>query len=356
MKNVNLSRFLDNSKGCPGGLLEWFARNKRDLPWRKKRNPYRVWVSEIMLQQTTVTAVIPYYTRWLAKLPTITALANCPEDEVLKLWEGLGYYSRARNLHKAAGQIVSRHGGKFPETFEDILALPGIGRYTAGAICSIALGQRVPLVDGNVARVFARWLGLRDDIKKPATLKTLWQFARDILPETNCGDWNEALMELGATVCTPAQPKCDLCPARASCAAHQKGLTSEIPLTTKTALVKREELALVIRSGRKVYLEKIDSGTKFNGFWRFPVFPKEKIGSARQIAQIPYTFTKYKITLAFLEPEKTGHLPLHKWHLVSPRKLHEYPLPVAHRKLVKLLFHEEKEIPKKLCTHARDCL
>jgi len=343
MKKKIASAVLDNKGRIQRDLLDWFRLNKRDLPWRKDRNPYRVWVSEIMLQQTTVTTVIDYYRRWLAALPTILSLANCPESKVLKLWEGLGYYSRARNLLKAAGQIVSNHGGRFPEPFEDVLALPGIGRYTAGAICSIALGQRVPLVDGNVARVFARWTALEEDIKKPATLKHLWEFAQDILPRANCGDWNEALMELGALVCTPTLPKCGICPVRANCAAFARKLTVTIPLTTKTVLVKREEFAVVIRCGNKVYLEKIDTGTKFKGFWRFPVMDKDQIGPAKQITQIPYTFTKYKINLTFLEPtppkDETPRQPLPRsnWHLTPTRKLPHLPMPIAHRKFVGLM-------------------
>lgn len=338
MKKKIVASFLDNKGRLQRNLLGWFKDHQRDLPWRKMRNPYRVWVSEIMLQQTTVSTVIPYYQRWILEFPTIIDLANCPESRVLKLWEGLGYYSRARHLREAAGQIVRRHGGEFPTQFSQILELPGIGRYTAGAICSIALGQRVPLVDGNVARVFSRWTGLRDDIKKPETLKILWQFAQDILPERNCGDWNEALMELGALICTPTNPKCGLCPVRANCSADQKGLTNKIPLTRKTALIKKEEWAVVLFSGKKVYLEKINDGTKFKGFWRFPLLPEKTIGLSTPLARIPYTFTKYKITLIFLEPKKSLHLPLPDWHLLPWSKLPELPLPVAHRKFADTFF------------------
>ncbi|MDK3156776.1 A/G-specific adenine glycosylase [Kamptonema cortianum] len=338
MNSATAQNLIQKKSALHKSLRAWFRREARDLPWRKSRTPYRVWISEIMLQQTTVTTVIAYYERWLRELPTIQALANCPEERVLKLWEGLGYYSRARNLRRAAEQIVSRHGGRFPRDFEDVLALPGVGRYTAGAICSISLGQRVPLVDGNVARVFARWLGARADIKSPSTLKSLWQFAQDILPEKNCGAWNEALMELGALICTPTQPKCPVCPVRANCSARAKGLENKIPTSRKTTLIAREETALVIVSGQNVWLEKIDQGAKFKGFWRFPLVEPAQFARAKVLATIPYTFTKYRVTLRFIKPARMPRDLLHpSWHRIPSSKLSTLPMPVAHRKFAEHL-------------------
>src|SRR5579859_1044270 len=209
-------------------LLRWYRRHHRKLPWRATPDPYRIWVSEIMLQQTRVETVRPYYARWLRAFPTVQALARAEEDRVLKLWEGLGYYSRARNLHRAAKLVVGRArppgapkpGTKrtarpaVPTTAAKLLELPGIGRYTAGAIASIAFNERVPLVDGNVARVFARIFAIRANIKSPRTLQSLWDLAGNLLPDTNPGDFNQALMELGALVCTPTNPRCDTCPMR----------------------------------------------------------------------------------------------------------------------------------------------
>src|SRR5271167_1024821 len=182
-------------------LLRWYRHHHRQLPWRATRDPYRIWVSEIMLQQTRVETVRPYYARWLRAFPTIQALARASDDRVLKLWEGLGYYSRARNLHRAAQTIVREHDGKVSRTVEGLRELPGIGRYTAGAIASIAFDQRTPLVDGNVARVFARIFAIRANVKSPRTLQSLWNLAGDLLPDTNAGEFNQALMELGALVC-----------------------------------------------------------------------------------------------------------------------------------------------------------
>src|SRR5271169_3793142 len=185
-------------------LLRWYRRHHRKLPWRATREPYRIWVSEIMLQQTRVETVRPYYIRWLRAFPTVQALARAADDRVLKLWEGLGYYSRARNLHRAAQIVVRDYEGQLPRTAEGLLKLPGIGRYTAGAIASIAFGERAPLVDGNVARVFARIFAVRGNVKSPRTQQSLWTLAEDLLPDTGPGDFNQALMELGALVCTPA--------------------------------------------------------------------------------------------------------------------------------------------------------
>lgn len=210
-------------------LLAWFAKYQRDLPWRRDKDAYRVWLSEIMLQQTRVAAVIPYYERFLSAFPDVASLAKAREEEVLRLWSGLGYYSRARNLQKAAQQIVAKHGGVFPWAIDEALALPGIGNYTAAAILSIAYNRKLAVLDGNVARVIARLDGMRGDLRSGSRWGEL-QTAADTLLEPNApGDWNQAMMELGATLCTPRSPQCLLCPVSEFCEARKQGLVDLIP-------------------------------------------------------------------------------------------------------------------------------
>jgi A/G-specific adenine glycosylase len=210
-------------------LLGWFRQFQRDLPWRRSKDPYRIWLSEIMLQQTRVAAVIPYYERFLERFPDVVALAEAPQEDVLRLWSGLGYYSRARNLQRAAQQIVATHGGKFPQTEEQALALPGIGSYTAAAILSIAFDAKHAVLDGNVARVLARLEAVRGDLREAGRWQALQQSAYERLDPKSPGDWNQAMMELGAILCTPRAPQCLLCPVAKFCRARQLGLTETIP-------------------------------------------------------------------------------------------------------------------------------
>ncbi|MDX2227730.1 MAG: A/G-specific adenine glycosylase [Verrucomicrobiae bacterium] len=322
-------------------LRKWFSRHQRDLPWRHDRTAYRVWISEIMLQQTTVATVIAYYQRWMTRFPDVASLARAPLESVLSLWEGLGYYSRARNVHKAAGLIVKDHNGEFPRQFEEILALPGIGRYSAGAIGSMALGLRVPLLDGNVARVFARLFRIRGNLKSPALQKRLWQRAADILPRSHCGDFNEALMELGATVCTPHKPACDRCPVAAFCAAHSHGQVAVFPRKVpRRKMLREEEFALVFIHKKRVLLEKIADGQRFAGFWRFPLTPEKPSAKCPRLDSIPYTFTHHRITLHFygvtrsiaatlFGPDNTNCF----W--IPLTDLDKLPLPAAHRRFAK---------------------
>jgi A/G-specific adenine glycosylase len=223
-------------------LLAWFRQFQRDLPWRRTKDPYRIWISEIMLQQTRVAAVIPYYERFLARFPDVHALAEAPQEDVLKLWSGLGYYSRARNLQKAAHQIVARHAGEFPNDEEAILALPGIGRYTAAAILSIAFGAKFAVLDGNVARVLARLGAVRGDLRESLRWRGLQETASELLEPKSAGDWNQALMELGATVCTPRAPQCLLCPVSTFCRARKLGDPESFPEKRK----KREAVEIVL--------------------------------------------------------------------------------------------------------------
>jgi A/G-specific adenine glycosylase len=242
-------------------LLAWYRRTARDLPWRKTRDPYRIWLSEILLQQTRVQTVVPYYERFLAAFPTVRALAAVALDRVLKLWEGLGYYTRARNLHRAA-QTIASVGGRFPRTAAEWQCLPGIGPYTAGAIASMAAGEAVAAVDGNVQRVLARIFGIRACVDTSATQAELWRLAEKLLPRKSPGDFNQALMELGARVCRPRGPLCGECPIRARCAAYAGGMQAELPVRRPKRPVPRVEAvaALVQRRGRYLIIQRPPTG------------------------------------------------------------------------------------------------
>lgn len=268
LENLELLSFL------PAALLPWYAENKRELPWRQDRDPYHIWVSEIMLQQTRVEAVKGYYARFLEKLPTIEALAKADDDLIHKLWEGLGYYTRVRNLKKAAIEIMQRHGGVFPADYGSVLALPGIGEYTAGAICSIAYGQKTPAVDGNVLRVVSRLLNDTTPIDVPAFKKQTQVQLGKIYPE-NAGDFTQALMELGATVCGPNRaPACDRCPCAAFCKAHLAGTASALPVKSPKRTRRREEMTVFILSCDGSYaLEKRPANGLLASLWQFPNVP-----------------------------------------------------------------------------------
>ncbi len=252
-------------------LLNWYRLNARDLPWRDTRDPYAIWVSEIMLQQTRVETVIPYYQRWLVEFPTLESLAEAEEDRVLKIWEGLGYYNRARNLQKAARIVVEKHLGTLPTEKKKLLDLPGIGRYTAGAILSIAYNQPTPILDGNLRRVFTRLFDIDKPIQIPNTEKILWEIAELLLPDSNPGDFNQALMELGALVCTPKSPQCDICPLIVDCLAHQQGLQEVRPVRKeKSPLSHLQVTAAVIPKGDLVLIAKRPPGDLLGGLWEFP--------------------------------------------------------------------------------------
>ncbi|SFX67831.1 A/G-specific DNA-adenine glycosylase [Thermoactinomyces sp. DSM 45891] len=257
-------------------LLHWYARYQRDLPWRKDQDPYKVWVSEIMLQQTRVNTVIPYFNRFIERFPTITDLANASDDDVVKMWEGLGYYSRVRNLHSAVKEVADKYGGKVPDQVEEISRLKGIGPYTAGAILSIAYQKKVPAVDGNVMRVYSRLFALYDDIALPATRKKMEAIGEVVIPEHAPGDFNQALMELGATICTPTSPQCLFCPVSTVCEANEQGLQDELPQKKKA---KAPTPVLVrfawIESAHSVFLVKRPDKGLLAGMWSLPTFDQE---------------------------------------------------------------------------------
>lgn len=252
-------------------LLRWYDENKRSLPWRGHPDPYAVWVSEIMLQQTRVEAVIPYFQRWMQRFPTIAALASAPEGEVLSVWEGLGYYARARNLRHAAQVIVEQYGGELPSDAASLRKLPGIGRYSAGAIASIAFGLDEPALDGNIRRVLARVFGVVERVDLPRGTKLLWALAAKHLPKGRAGDYNQALMDLGASVCVPASPRCPICPVRGMCQARKLGIQAELPvLKAKQAVPHRVMVAAVITRGSRVLLAQRPSTGLLGGMWEFP--------------------------------------------------------------------------------------
>ncbi|QDY85513.1 A/G-specific adenine glycosylase [Paenibacillus polymyxa] len=230
-------------------LLNWYTRNKRDLPWRRHRNPFYIWISEIMLQQTRVDTVIPYFNRFIARFPTIEALAEAPEEDVLKLWEGLGYYSRARNLQAAAKQVVELHGGQVPDDTQAVAALKGVGPYTTGAIMSIAFNRPEPAVDGNVMRVLSRYFLIEEDIMKGSTRAHMESLVRELIPEGRASDFNQALMELGALVCTPKSPHCLTCPVMEHCSGRLAGREETLPVKTKAKPPRLEPRSVALIEG-----------------------------------------------------------------------------------------------------------
>lgn len=256
-------------------LLEWFRAHQRDLPWRASRDPYRIWVAEVMLQQTRIAAVIPHYQRFLDRFPTVESLAGTAQSEVLKLWSGLGYYSRARNLHAAAKQIVAQHGAEFPRKLDAALELPGIGAYTAAAVLSIAYDAPLAVLDGNVARGLARLYAIRGDLRTPKTWRALTEAANRLLAKDSASDWNQSLMELGELICTPQSPRCGLCPVEHWCRARAKGLVEEIPAPRRKRAPVHMKIAAAILldpRGRTLLVKDpgAHDGVLFSRMWQFP--------------------------------------------------------------------------------------
>jgi A/G-specific adenine glycosylase len=279
-------------------LVEWFGRGHRDLPWRRTRDPYRIWVSEIMLQQTRSATVIPYYERFLERFPTVESLAAAGEHEVLALWSGLGYYSRARNLRKAAQAVVARGG--FPAGYEELLGLPGIGEYTAAAVASIAFGLPHAAVDGNVLRVVARLENDASDIVAPATRRRFRLAVQGWLDARRAGEFNQALMELGATVCLPRNPLCPACPLAGWCRAREAGTAGQLPVKLRAAEPESHRIeVLIVRRGDRVLLRQRDAGAaRLGGFWELPSpgdLPEAAPGEA--VGEVRHTITRHRYTV-----------------------------------------------------------
>jgi A/G-specific adenine glycosylase len=346
-------------------LLTWFAGNARDLPWRRTTDPYAIWISEIMLQQTQVTTVIPYWERWMRQLPDVRALARAKPDRVLKLWEGLGYYTRARNAQRAAQIIVARPGGLFPVRFDEVLALPGVGRYTAGAICSIAFNQPSPILDGNVIRVLTRLFGIGQNPRERETNERLWSLAGKLVKQAaeqaspgarDCSNLNQALMELGATVCAPKQPKCPACPLRRFCIAHRDQRVALLPnLGPRVESVARRFIAFVIRDGGRVLVRQRPSGVVNGQLWEFPnIEPADAAPDVLRLAeqclgfaahslkplfQIKHTITRHRIQLEVHCGERArgavSQAADGRWRRLN--ELEKLAFPSAHRKIVEAL-------------------
>jgi A/G-specific adenine glycosylase len=298
-------------------LLAWYAKNARDLPLRRQRDPYGIWVSEIMLQQTRVDTVMPYYERFLQQAPDIETLAGLEEQKLLKLWEGLGYYSRARNLQKAARQVMALHGGVFPDTFESIRGLAGIGDYTAGAIASIAFDRPTPAVDGNVLRVVAR-VTATEQVDTSPMKKMIAAALAAIYPRHNCGDFTQALMELGATVCLPnGAPKCSECPLRQLCRAHQKGDETRYPLKKEKAARRREQLTIfIVRNKDCIALCRRPQTGLLRGMWALP-----HVAGHLSLAQAEQQLAVWDVAAQeMLETRRRKHIFTHiEWDMVCYR-------------------------------------
>jgi A/G-specific adenine glycosylase len=347
-------------------LLGWFGRVRRDLPWRRTRDPYAIWVSEVMLQQTQVVTVVPFFERFLQAFPTVAALAGAEEQEVLRLWEGLGYYRRARDLHRAARELVGRTGGTIPDDPDALAELPGLGPYTLNAVLSQAFDRRLPILEANSQRLLSRLLGREEDPRSGPARRWLWQAAEALLPRRRVGEFNQALMELGALVCTPASPRCGECPLATRCQAFQTGRQETIPARTpppQTTFV--HESAVVIRrraarGGRQVLLVQRPAGGRWAGMWEFPhgelregEMPLTAAGRlveeltglevrlGGEVLTLRHSVTRYRITMVCFEAGylagafRSGFYTEGRW--VSPERLADYPVSAPQRLLARAL-------------------
>jgi A/G-specific adenine glycosylase len=340
-------------------LLRWAASHLRDLPWRgEPRDPYRVWISEIMLQQTQVMTVIPYFARFIERFPTVQALAAAPLDDVLKRWEGLGYYSRGRNLHRAAQTIVRESSGQLPDTVDALRQLPGIGRYTAGAIASLAFGRDAAALDGNVTRVLCRWYALRGDVRQPALEKKLWRLAESNVPHGKAGRWNEALMELGATVCTPRAPRCDECPLKKECQARAQEIQEQLPeRAAKKRTPHYNVTAAVIRHRGRLLIAQRPLGGMLGGLWEFPGGKVERgeslegclrreireelgieIEVGARVTQMEHAYTHFRITLHAFECKLVSGRPraiqVADWRWARFKELGNFAFAVTDQRII----------------------
>lgn len=351
-------------------LRAWFAQHARDLPWRRNRDPYAIWVSEIMLQQTQVATVRPYFERFLKSFPTIQALAQADEEEVLRHWEGLGYYRRARQLHAAAQRMVAEHGGQFPRDPEAVRALPGIGRYTAGAILSIAFDARQPILEANTLRLFSRLLAFRGEPTSATGGRLLWAMAEHLLPRQQVGAFNQALMELGSEICTPRGPACSECPVATLCPTNTAGLQGEIPVPKRRPVFEqRHEIAVVLRRRGQILLGRCPEGERWAGLWDFPRFEvqaeaplaleaeirdklRRRTGVVAEVGTRLTTFkhgvTRFRITLDCYQaryrsgPGAERELAELRWMALDA--LEQYPLCTTGRKLAHWLHAAERRV------------
>lgn len=340
-------------------LLPWFAQSARPLPWRRDRNPYAIWVSEVMLQQTQTATVIPYFERFLRTFPTVDALASADEQQVLKMWEGLGYYRRARDLHRAAQMLVQDHGGVVPQEMAVLCGLPGFGRYTAGAVLSQAYEVRAPIIEANTRRLWARFFACENDLQTGAGQRWLWQVAEEMLPDSDIGHFNQALMELGALVCTVQQPACERCPLAAKCRARQVGRQAAIPAAApKKKIEEVADVAVVIRRGPRFLLVQRRADGRWPNMWEFPHAspePEESINAAAvrlareltglkisdidEFATLKHSVTRFRITLTCVAAEsRRGEFAsqfYQQGQWLMPEELGGFPISSPQRKLAK---------------------
>lgn len=352
-------------KSFQDDLIGWFASEQRELPWRKDKDPYKVWVSEIMLQQTRVDTVIPYFKRFVDNFPTIEALANADEEKVLKAWEGLGYYSRVRNLQSAVREVHEKYNGRVPDSPGEISSLKGVGPYTAGAILSIAYGIPEPAVDGNVMRVLSRILLIWDDIAKPSSRRIFEEAVRELISHENPSFFNQALMELGALICTPTSPSCLLCPVREHCQAFHEGTQTELPVKTKKKKQRNVQLAAGIFTNDKEQIlirKRPDTGLLAN-LWEFPTVElsldfqrqrdqleehfedqyeiKPKVHES--IGQIDHVFSHLIWNIQVYSGSFTGEVnETPQLKLVSEKEIEEYAFPVPYQKMLKQYLEYKK--------------
>jgi len=352
----------NNARAIGRALLAWYAKHRRELPWRKSQDPYAVWVSEMMLQQTQVSTVIPYFQTWMQRFPDVAALASAEEGDVLHAWQGLGYYSRARNLRRAAQEMLRVHDGRVPERVSELVALPGIGPYSAGAIASIAYGHAEPLVDGNVVRVLSRLFALRGDPNKAPLKAEIWARARALIPEQAPGDFNQSLMELGATVCTPRNPRCAACPLSDHCQALAQGLVDVLPeLPTRAKATPVHVVSAIASRGGRVLVTKLrPDAPRWAGMW---LFPHAEVGStetpqaavARALLSavglrgeatelfcvVRHTVTRFRITLDAYRTRVAGGvakaLTVSECAWKKPQELLDLAMPHAHRRIAERL-------------------
>jgi len=349
-------------------ILSWYKKNRRDLPWRRTKDPYHIWISEIMLQQTQVDTVIPFYERFLSKFPTVQTLAAARLDRVLKAWENMGYYARARHLHAAAKQIVQECEGKIPDRTETLLRLPGIGRYTAGAILSIAFGKPVPVVDANVRRVLSRIFALQEPVNNAQVQQRIWRLAEKLVPARSAGHFNQGLMDLGAMVCTPRAPACRACPLKKECLACQRNLQDMIPPSRKRRPVPHKDVtAGIIRNGNgQVLIVQRPAEGLLGGLWKWPGGIREngenlkaslrrtvleemgvRIQVGRLMTTVDHAYTHFRITLHVFECRlKNGEpqtLTCRKWRWAAVQRLNRFAFSKADRAIIQALTAEKRE-------------
>lgn len=342
-------------------LLVWYDRNKRFLPWRSTRDPYRIWVSEVMLQQTRVETVIPYYEHFIEQFPSVESLARAELSSVLKEWEGLGYYARARNLHRSAELVVEKYGGVVPLDYAALKSLPGIGDYTAAAIASIAFDQPVPVLDGNAQRVIARWVVLREDPRSPEGTKRLRRVAGKFLDQANPGRWNSAVMELGALICAPRNPRCDDCPVKSGCEAFRLDLTDRIPARKARKRIPHFQVtAGLIWKGSDLLIAQRKEDGLLGGLWEFPGGKLEDsetlqeclrrelseelaidVRIGEEVCLVNHAYSHFRITLHVFQCKYLSGLPqaigVAQWKWVKAEQLPEFAFPRADRRVIEEL-------------------